>query len=548
MSSSNGRDLSGSGDLIRFEDDSDKKLKSSEIVKPVKNGITGSGNQKKDDNHTVLFLENNPTISLKQVNKTHEQKHGLSENHISVVRPNVTILWSFNAVRGKVTNHCIWSACKALTLGILFILLGTGMAVLGFYSTHPIEERKENRTKIVENFSRSYKLTSMTYIGPAVMGVGGIIIVATCVLVFEARDTAAKVIPLWLWPTHDHRILAVGSHVTKNTTSWEVFHARPKSVTGRNTDAFGFNTSLKVSSNDNQTQVLDHSVHPCLNRSLANWSDDKKANFQRLQMSHLTRSNRKNPKGQCLDVIAAKNIDSDHLRAQFWNRSKIRYQYDTEAKTLSCYVEKSPRKCTSEPNINEVFQSTDAVWTDENEIFDIKSSFFPGKMTLHPVNPNQQCLPNVPHAILKVHKANKVSNETVPIWSKGSDRFDFRHFYNTFQKSSIVGDALSPQTSRRKSSRRKGNRSKTNSDKRREVKGKHQKMTRAESSYQDHQLCYKSADRRHSLWLTKSPISSCCEDSSSQSTSTEYLLRRQKDKSSLYGSFLKIFTKKIREY
>ncbi|XP_022236130.1 uncharacterized protein LOC111083750 [Limulus polyphemus] len=406
------------------------------------------------------------------------------------------------------------------------------MAIVGFYSTHPDEKRKDNGTKFVENFSQTYKLTSMTYIGPAVMGVGGFIIVATCVLVFEARDTAARVIPLWLWPTHDQGSLAVGSHATKNTTSWEVFHAQPQSVTETSTDSFGFINPLKVSSGGAQKHVLDHLVYRCLSRSPANWPNGKKANFQRLQMFHLTTSDRENPKGQCLGVAAIKNTESDYLRAQFRSRSKVRYQYGTGTKLRSCDVETSPRKSTSEPNINEFFQSTDVVWVDENEIFDNKSSILAEKMTLHPVNHRQHCLCNVPPPILNVHgshEVDKVSNETVPIVSKRSNRFDF---YNTFQETSIIDGALSRQMCRSKAASRKRSRSKTHREKRSERKRKHQSC--------------KSADRNHSrdLWSSKSPISSCREDSGSQSTSTEYLLPRRKNTSTLYGSLLKRFSKK----
>ncbi|CAH2244421.1 jg25366 [Pararge aegeria aegeria] len=56
-------------------------------------------------------------------------------------------------VRGKMSSKCLWHACRALSAGLLLMLLGAAMAVIGF------------------------------------------IVVAACVMTFEARDSAAKVTP-----------------------------------------------------------------------------------------------------------------------------------------------------------------------------------------------------------------------------------------------------------------------------------------------------------------------------------------------------------------
>ncbi|XP_066599266.1 uncharacterized protein [Prorops nasuta] len=61
--------------------------------------------------------------------------------------------WNVQVVRGKVTTRCLWHACKALGIGLLLMLLGACMATIGF------------------------------------------IVVAACVMTFEARDSAAKVVP-----------------------------------------------------------------------------------------------------------------------------------------------------------------------------------------------------------------------------------------------------------------------------------------------------------------------------------------------------------------
>ncbi|XP_063931211.1 uncharacterized protein LOC135143266 isoform X2 [Zophobas morio] len=80
--------------------------------------------------------------------------------------------WNVQVVRGKVNGKCLWNACKALSLGLLLMVLGAAMATIGYYADH-LSIAQEVR----------------------VMGVGGFIVVAACVMTFEARDSAAKVVP-----------------------------------------------------------------------------------------------------------------------------------------------------------------------------------------------------------------------------------------------------------------------------------------------------------------------------------------------------------------
>ncbi|XP_076390536.1 uncharacterized protein LOC100878103 isoform X2 [Megachile rotundata] len=100
-------------------------------------------------------------------------------------------------VRGKVTTRCLWYACKALGLGVLLMLLGTCMATIGYFADQLSEaqEIRGNLTIRVKNESRGFHLNNLSYAGPIVMGVGGFIVVAACVMTFEARDNAAKVVP-----------------------------------------------------------------------------------------------------------------------------------------------------------------------------------------------------------------------------------------------------------------------------------------------------------------------------------------------------------------
>ncbi|XP_011498501.1 PREDICTED: uncharacterized protein LOC105362713 [Ceratosolen solmsi marchali] len=105
--------------------------------------------------------------------------------------------WNIQVVRGKVTTRCLWHACKALGIGLLLMLLGACMATIGYYADQlsVAQEIRGNLTIRVKNESRGFHLNNLSYAGPIVMGVGGFIVVAACVMTFEARDSAAKVVP-----------------------------------------------------------------------------------------------------------------------------------------------------------------------------------------------------------------------------------------------------------------------------------------------------------------------------------------------------------------
>ncbi|CAH1115452.1 unnamed protein product [Psylliodes chrysocephalus] len=105
--------------------------------------------------------------------------------------------WNVQVVRGKVNGRCLWNACKALSLGLLLMVLGAAMATIGYYADHlsAAPEFKANFTVRAKNETKSFHLNNLSYAGPIVMGVGGFIVVAACVMTFEARDSAAKVVP-----------------------------------------------------------------------------------------------------------------------------------------------------------------------------------------------------------------------------------------------------------------------------------------------------------------------------------------------------------------
>ncbi|XP_003489663.2 uncharacterized protein LOC100741224 [Bombus impatiens] len=105
--------------------------------------------------------------------------------------------WNVQVVRGKVTTRCLWYACKALGIGLLLMVLGACMATIGYFADQlsVAQEIRGNLTIRVKNESRGFHLNNLSYAGPIVMGVGGFIVVAACVMTFEARDNAAKVVP-----------------------------------------------------------------------------------------------------------------------------------------------------------------------------------------------------------------------------------------------------------------------------------------------------------------------------------------------------------------
>ncbi|XP_028172516.1 uncharacterized protein LOC114361615 [Ostrinia furnacalis] len=105
--------------------------------------------------------------------------------------------WNVQVVRGKMSSQCLWHACRALSAGLLLMLLGAAMAVIGYYADtlSVAQEIRGNSTISVKDEARGFHLNNLSYAGPIVMGFGGFIVVAACVMTFEARDSAAKVTP-----------------------------------------------------------------------------------------------------------------------------------------------------------------------------------------------------------------------------------------------------------------------------------------------------------------------------------------------------------------
>ncbi|KFB35086.1 AGAP005329-PA-like protein [Anopheles sinensis] len=107
--------------------------------------------------------------------------------------------WNVQVVRGKMTSRCLWHACRALVLGMVLMFVGGAMATVGYYANNfpSLSDVRSNSTSTirVKNEHRGLHLNNLSYVGPIIMGVGGFIVVASCVMTFEARDSAAKVVP-----------------------------------------------------------------------------------------------------------------------------------------------------------------------------------------------------------------------------------------------------------------------------------------------------------------------------------------------------------------
>lgn len=116
------------------------------------------------------------------------------------------------------TWSCVWEACKALSGGIFLLALGTAMCVVGFFAedlaTSPVPRQGNasapaaaaaaaaegapsggaattsdgGEATLVVDRNREYHLHNLSFAGPAIMGLGGIFIVAACVLTFEAKE------------------------------------------------------------------------------------------------------------------------------------------------------------------------------------------------------------------------------------------------------------------------------------------------------------------------------------------------------------------------
>ena len=93
----------------------------------------------------------------------------------------------------RCTWHCFCVAFKALSGGLVLLIVGTIMSVSGFMmESEQREKAKTNPPSAMstkENDEVNARIRNLTYAGPVLMGLGGIVIIAALVLTFEVRDT-----------------------------------------------------------------------------------------------------------------------------------------------------------------------------------------------------------------------------------------------------------------------------------------------------------------------------------------------------------------------
>lgn len=99
-------------------------------------------------------------------------------------------------MKSCISCRCIWLCFKALSGGVLLIAIGVGMTVFGFYADHfAVQQQLDeatNTTTTVVNEHLKLHLHNLTYVGPVFMGLGGMMIVAACVLMDAALEEAPK--------------------------------------------------------------------------------------------------------------------------------------------------------------------------------------------------------------------------------------------------------------------------------------------------------------------------------------------------------------------
>lgn len=105
---------------------------------------------------------------------------------------------TIQSIRNKITVQCVWLTCKALSSGMILLIIGTTMSVVGFYADSLSTEIREsgNSTIEVRDQDRHYHLHNLTYVGPVIMGLGGFMVVAAFVMTFESHDSRSKVVPV----------------------------------------------------------------------------------------------------------------------------------------------------------------------------------------------------------------------------------------------------------------------------------------------------------------------------------------------------------------
>jgi len=108
---------------------------------------------------------------------------------------------SLSMSRGRITTGCLWHACRAITIGVFLVVTGIVLTIIGFITDQQEYREHVEMSRKFENYSSTkfkddrFHLSQTSFAGPVVLGVGGFLMIAACVMTLEARDNAAKIVP-----------------------------------------------------------------------------------------------------------------------------------------------------------------------------------------------------------------------------------------------------------------------------------------------------------------------------------------------------------------
>merc|ERR1719150_730950 len=108
---------------------------------------------------------------------------------------------SLSMSRGRITTGCLWHACRAITIGVFLVVTGIILTIVGFIADQREYREHVEMSRKFENYSSTkfkddrFHLSQTSFAGPVVLGVGGFLMIAACVMTLEARDNAAKIVP-----------------------------------------------------------------------------------------------------------------------------------------------------------------------------------------------------------------------------------------------------------------------------------------------------------------------------------------------------------------
>ncbi|RWS08661.1 hypothetical protein B4U79_09983 [Dinothrombium tinctorium] len=140
-------------------------------------GGTGTGEQR-------LNVISSAQTGYHQYPSPHSGLHGEKDKKKQEEEPRIRCTW-----------HCFCIALKALSGGIVLLVAGTVMSVVGFVAEANIHQQQVNGKNGTVEVGEHIR--NLTFAGPVIMGLGGIVIVAALVLTFEVRDTlGVKVAPV----------------------------------------------------------------------------------------------------------------------------------------------------------------------------------------------------------------------------------------------------------------------------------------------------------------------------------------------------------------